>query len=61
MRSRNEERKTFETKKSRFHIEKLEERIAPAKGGIPGPPDGHGGGREEDCDHKVTKKCGRGH
>jgi hypothetical protein len=23
---------------SRFHIEKLEERIAPAKGGIPGKP-----------------------
>jgi len=30
------------TSKPRFKIEKLEERIAPAKGGITGPPDGAG-------------------
>ena len=30
--------KEAEPKKSRFQIVKLEERIAPAKGGIPGPP-----------------------
>jgi hypothetical protein len=40
MKSQTEEQKTTETKKPRFKIEKLEERIAPAKGGIPGPPDG---------------------
>jgi len=28
------------SKRLRFKIEKLEERIAPAKGGIPGPGDG---------------------
>jgi len=44
MESRNEEQKTTETKKPRFKIEKLEERIAPAKGGIPGPPDHSNGG-----------------
>lgn len=31
------------TTSRRFRIEKLEERIAPAKGGYPGPPDGGGG------------------
>ncbi len=40
MKSQTEEQKTTETKKPRFKIEKLEERIAPAKGGIPGPPEG---------------------
>ncbi len=39
MKSQTEEQKTNETKKPRFKIEKLEERIAPAKGGIPGPPE----------------------
>jgi hypothetical protein len=28
--------------KTRFRIEKLEERIAPARGGIPGAPGGRG-------------------
>ena len=48
MNPRNKEQKLAEiqgqAKKPRFKIEKLEERIAPAKGGIPGPPD-HGGPR----------------
>ena len=30
-----------ETKRPRFRIDKLEERIAPAKGGIPGKPPYH--------------------
>jgi hypothetical protein len=33
MKSKAEERKTSETKKPRFKIEKLEERIAPRPGG----------------------------
>jgi len=48
MKSQSEDQKTTETKKPRFKIEKLEERIAPAKGDIPGPPGGctyHGNGR----------------
>jgi hypothetical protein len=44
MKSQTEEQKTTETKKPRFKIEKLEERIAPAKGGIPGPPEHSNGG-----------------
>ena len=39
MKSRTDEQKTNEMKAPRFKIEKLEERIAPRKGGIPGPPD----------------------
>ena len=39
-----------DTRPSRFKIEKLEERIAPAKGGLPGPPDGNGGGKWQDDD-----------
>ena len=47
---RNEDQKLTEVqgkpKKPRFKIEKLEERIAPRRGGIPGPDGGggHGGG-----------------
>ena len=52
MNSQAEEQKTTETKKPRFKIEKLEDRIAPAKGGIPGPPDGGGGhGAGGTCHH----------
>ena len=36
-----------EEKKSRFRIEKLEERIAPARGGVPGP-DGNAGDHPSD-------------
>ncbi len=43
MKPQNEEQKLTEgqtkAKKPRFKIEKLEERIAPRKGGIPGKPD----------------------
>ena len=56
MKSQTEEQKTTETKKPRFKIEKLEERIAPAKGGIPGPPDG--GGNNGDC--HLDRHCRRG-
>ena len=49
MKSLNKKQKTAETRKSRFKIEKLEERIAPAKGGVPGPPDGSGGGGSGGC------------
>ncbi len=41
MKSQTEEQKTTETKKPRFKIEKLEERIAPGSLKHPGP---HGGG-----------------
>jgi hypothetical protein len=37
-------------RKTRFQIVKLEERIAPAKGGIPGPP----------AEHCNRFGCGRG-
>ena len=51
MKSRNEVQKLTEgqtkAKKPRFKIEKLEERIAPARGGIPGPPEY--GGRPYRC------------
>ncbi len=49
MKSQTEEQKTTETKKPRFKIEKLEERIAPAKGGIPGPPDHSNAGGHHNC------------
>jgi hypothetical protein len=52
--------KTNETKKPRFKIEKLEERIAPAKGGIPGPPDGNGGGGGDNCHYVYHGGGGRG-
>lgn len=45
MKPQNEEKLTKtqgHAKKPRFKIEKLEERIAPAKGGIPGPSEGNG-------------------
>jgi len=46
MNSQREEQKPTECQSDptqpRFRIEKLEERIAPAKGGITGPPDGAG-------------------
>jgi hypothetical protein len=49
MKSRKENSKLTEgrnkTTKPRFQIVKLEERIAPARGGVPGP-DGGGGGHE---------------
>ncbi len=48
MKSQTEEQKTNETKKPRFKIEKLEERIAPGSLKHPGPhghgPGGGGGG-----------------
>jgi hypothetical protein len=48
MKSQNEDRKSTrdeaKPRKIRFQIEKLEERIAPARGGVHGPP-----GREP-CD-----------
>ena len=55
MKSREEKQKITEAKKPRFRIEKLEERIAPAKGGVPGPPDG-GGGNGGGLGH--SPKCG---
>ena len=47
MKPRNEE------KKSRFRIEKLEERIAPARGGVPGadPAADHGQGHAGGAGH----------
>jgi hypothetical protein len=44
---------------SRFRIEKLEDRIAPAKGGIPGSPNsGYGWGYEHFCySHPHHPKC----
>jgi hypothetical protein len=48
MKSRNDKQNLTggqtKAQRPRFKIEKLEERIAPAKGGIPGPPEGGGGG-----------------
>jgi len=59
MQSQSDKRKVTENRKTaatpRFKIEKLEERIAPAKGGIPGPTDhsNGGGGGHWDCNpHK---------
>ena len=49
-RRHTEDGKTAESKKPRFQIEKLEERIAPAKGGIAGLPDhSNGNGNGPDC------------
>ena len=51
-------------KKSRFRIEKLEERIAPARGGVPGPDaasDGnadHGQDHADGQGHKIAKGGG---
>ncbi len=59
MKSQTEEQKTNETKKPRFKIEKLEERIAPAKGGIPGPPDGGGNDNNHRFCH-LDRHCRRG-
>ena len=42
MKSQTEEQKTTETKKPRFKIEKLEERIAPGGLKHPGGPHGRG-------------------
>ena len=60
MKSQTEEQKTNETKNPRFKIEKLEERIAPAKGGVPGPPDGggnDGGGRQCGNPTRGLERC----
>jgi hypothetical protein len=54
------ETSTCAASKSRFHIEKLEERIAPAKGGIPGKPFYHDPPGQH-CDwggHKIHGYCG---
>ena len=48
MKSQTEEQKTTETKKPRFKIEKLEERIAPKGFKHPGS---HGGGGDGKPDH----------
>ena len=53
MKSQSEEQKTTETKKPRFKIEKLEERIAP--GGFK-HPGAHGSGYHNGCGHKPN--CG---
>lgn len=60
MKCQNEELKLADAQgqstKPRFKIEKLEERIAPAKGGIKGPPGGHAPG----CNyhHYDYRRCG---
>ena len=52
MKSQTEEQKTTETKKPRFKIEKLEERIAPGGVKHPGP---HGG--PHTCDRRDRMRC----
>lgn len=60
MTAQNEEQNLTEVQatsaKPRFTIEKLEERLAPAKGGLKGPPDGHTPG----CNyhHYDYRRCG---
>lgn len=61
MNSQNQDRKPTTTEstvaRSRFNIEKLEERIAPAKGGIPGTPEDHGGNPHDDDCRFLTRGC----
>ncbi len=54
MKSPTEEQKTTETKKPRFKIEKLEERIAPGSLKHPGP---HGFGGN--CNPAKDRFCGK--
>jgi hypothetical protein len=63
MKPKNEEQKLTasqaETSKLRLTIEKLEERIAPARG-YPGPPDhSNGGGDGPQCPAGRGNHCGR--
>lgn len=62
MEPRSDEQRLIQGKqaarKPQFKIERLEERIAPRKGGVPGPPDhsnGDGGGGR----HRPCQGCGR--
>jgi hypothetical protein len=61
MKSKNEKQKLTKAQtkaaKPRFQIEKLEERIAPSKGGVHGKP---GGDRPGCNDHHYSyRRCGR--